>query len=110
MAKYSCEINGKVLQYDIADNFILRFIGLLITKCNQIHTFNMHFNIDAVYLDQVGKVVHMDKNISPRKICHIQRNAHSILELNSGAIDEYNILPDMILSFETYDRHSELTV
>ena len=39
--------------------------GMLITKCNAIHTLFMRFNIDAKFLDAKGKVVKEVKNIPP---------------------------------------------
>ena len=39
--------------------------GMLITKCNCIHTFFMHFPIDATFLDKTGKVVKIVKGIRP---------------------------------------------
>ena len=39
--------------------------GMLITKCNCIHTFFMQFPIDATFLDGEGKVVKTVRNIRP---------------------------------------------
>ena len=39
--------------------------GMLITKCNCIHTFFMHFPIDATFLDRKGNVVKVVRNIRP---------------------------------------------
>ena len=39
--------------------------GMLITKCNCIHTFFMRFAIDATFLDKSGKVVKVVRNIRP---------------------------------------------
>lgn len=39
--------------------------GMLIEKCNAIHTFFMSFPIDAYFLDKKGKVVKTVKNINP---------------------------------------------
>ena len=39
--------------------------GMLITKCNCIHTFFMRFPIDATFLDREGKVVKVVRNIPP---------------------------------------------
>ena len=39
--------------------------GMLITKCNCIHTFFMRFAIDATFLDKSGKVVKIVRNIRP---------------------------------------------
>ena len=39
--------------------------GMLMTKCNCIHTFVMRFPIDATFLDREGKVVKVVRNIPP---------------------------------------------
>ena len=39
--------------------------GLLIPKCNCIHTFFMRFPIDATFLDRKGQVVKVVRNIRP---------------------------------------------
>lgn len=39
--------------------------GLLIERCNCIHTFFMRFAIDAEFLDKNGKTVKKVKNIRP---------------------------------------------
>ena len=39
--------------------------GMLITKCNCIHTFFMRFPIDATFLDRKGQVVKVVRNIRP---------------------------------------------
>ena len=39
--------------------------GMLITKCNCIHTFFMRFPIDATFLDRKGAVVKVVRNIRP---------------------------------------------
>jgi len=42
-----------------------RGTGLLIPKCNCIHTFFMRFPIDAVFLDKAGNPVKTVRNIRP---------------------------------------------
>ena len=39
--------------------------GMLITKCNCIHTFFMRFPIDATFLGRKGEVVKVVRNIRP---------------------------------------------
>ena len=39
--------------------------GLLILRCNAIHTFFMRFAIDATFLDKDDKVVKVVRNIRP---------------------------------------------
>ena len=42
--------------------------GMLITKCNCIHTFFMRFPIDATFLDREGRVVKIVRNIRPWRL------------------------------------------
>ena len=39
--------------------------GLLITRCNCIHTFFMRFAIDATFMDRTGRVVKVVRNVRP---------------------------------------------
>ena len=39
--------------------------GMLILRCNAIHTFFMSFAIDATFLDREGRVVKVVRNIRP---------------------------------------------
>ena len=39
--------------------------GMLIVRCNCIHTFFMRFPIDATFLDRQGNVVKVVRNIRP---------------------------------------------
>ena len=58
--------------------------GLLILKCNCIHTFFMRFPIDAVFLDANGNVVKKVSNIPPwRPWVWGGWRAKSVLELDS---------------------------
>jgi len=41
--------------------------GMLIPRCNAIHTFFMRFPIDATFLDREGRVVKVVRNIRPWK-------------------------------------------
>jgi len=42
--------------------------GLLIERCNAIHTFFMRFPIDATFLDRKGHVVKTVRNIRPWRL------------------------------------------
>ena len=43
--------------------------GLLILRCNSIHTCFMRFAIDATFLDDDGNVVKVVRNIRPWRLC-----------------------------------------
>ena len=42
--------------------------GLLIEKCNAIHTFFMKYPIDATFLDRDGRVVKVVRRIRPWRL------------------------------------------
>lgn len=42
--------------------------GLLILKCNCIHTFFMRFAIDATFLDRENRVVRIVRNVRPWRL------------------------------------------
>jgi len=67
--------------------------GLLLFPCNQVHTFNMAYPIDIVYLDKEGIVLKIDAEIPPSKVLGTVKNARSILELRSGAAKRSGISP-----------------
>ena len=94
----------------IADTFFRRFMGLmgkksfdgfsglLLLPCDQIHTFFMKMNIDAVYLDHNMKVISVMPCIDTGKIMPKVKNARSVLELPEGMADKYGIRTGDILS------------
>ena len=86
-----------------ADSFFSRFRGLMfvkeiednyalhITPCNQIHMLNMRFALDVIYLDENGRVVKIDENVQPGKICKTVRNAKSVIEMKASAAAKLGI-------------------
>lgn len=86
-----------------ADNFFTRFKGLMfvkeiednyalhITPCNQIHMLNMRFALDVIYLDENGRVVKIDENVQPGKICKTERKAKSVIEMKAFAASRLGI-------------------
>lgn len=58
--------------------------GMLIEKCNAIHTFFMSFPIDAVFLDASDRVVKVVRGIKPwRPLAWGGWRAKKVLELKS---------------------------
>jgi len=58
--------------------------GMLIEKCNAIHTFFMSFPIDAVFLDASDRVVKVVRGIKPwRPLVWGGWRAKKVLELKS---------------------------
>lgn len=86
-----------------ADNFFTRFKGLMfvkeiednyalhITPCNQIHMLNMRFALDVIYISENGRVVKIDENVQPGKICKTVKNAKSVIEMKAFAASKHGI-------------------
>jgi hypothetical protein len=81
----------------VADTFFPRLLGLmfrrdlpageglLITRCNAIHTLFMRFPIDAAFLDRDGAVVRVVRDIKPwRPFVWGGRRAWQVLEIRAG--------------------------
>jgi len=58
--------------------------GLLLTPCDQIHTFGMSYPIDTVYLSREGSVLKVEAAVPAGKACRRVKGAHSVLELPAG--------------------------
>lgn len=65
--------------------------GLLLTPCNAIHTIGMGYAIDALYLDQQGRVLRVDEAIAPGRVMPLQRGAKHVLELPEGCANRRGI-------------------
>ena len=73
--------------------------GLLLTPCNEIHTFGMRFDIDTVTLSKENVVLNIDRAVKPNKIRKRTEGGYKVLELNSGKADEFLIEVGDILEF-----------
>ncbi len=74
--------------------------GLLLTPCNEIHTFGMRFDIDAVTLSKDNKVLFIDNSVKPNKVRKKIKNGYMVLELNSGDAKRLGICVGDIIAFE----------
>jgi hypothetical protein len=87
----------------LADRFFTRLVGLLKTaglsenqglllkKCNQVHTFGMKFPIDVIFLSKDGDILHMEQEMAPGKISPHVKKAYWVLELKSGSGIRYKL-------------------
>ena len=86
----------------LANNYFLRLRGLLgrtlrqgegllLTPCNQIHTFGMGYPIDVIYLDAFGRVLRIEAEVAPGRACKAVRGAKKVLELPANAAKEAGI-------------------
>ena len=63
--------------------------GLLIERCNCIHTFFMRFAIDATFLDRDGNVVKVVRGIKPwRPFIWGGWRARKVLETAAGGLPD----------------------
>lgn len=95
----------------VADTFFKRLKGLMFTKelpeqnalliesCNEIHTFNMRYSIDVLYLDASNNILAIDEDMKPGKIGKRVRNAVSVVELPSGKIKKLDIKIGQTITF-----------
>lgn len=70
--------------------------GLLIKKCNSIHTFFMFFAIDVVFMDSSYKVVRIIRNMKPWRVTRMYFKASQVLELKAGALNDQLQLGDRL--------------
>lgn len=73
--------------------------GLWISPCNSIHMFFMHFSIDAIFLDNNHKVVHLIENLKPWRVVLPMNGAFSVLELPTGTIRKFQIEKGQFLNW-----------
>lgn len=107
--------NGRTVtaNAEIADSFFKRLRGLMfrrsiapdyalvISPCNQIHSFNMRFEFDAVYLSATGEVVEIHENIKPGKVCRTVKAAKSVIEMNALMSRRFGIKKGDVLEIKT---------
>ncbi len=58
--------------------------GLLIPRCNSVHTFGMRFALDLVFLDAEGQPLAVRCGVPPRRFA-VERRAVAVLELPVAA-------------------------
>ncbi len=73
------------------------FDGLLIPKCNSIHTFFMHYPLDVVFMDTEFKIVKIIRNLKPWRMTGIYLKASQVLELSEGTLDKKISVGDKIV-------------
>jgi uncharacterized membrane protein (UPF0127 family) len=61
--------------------------ALILAPCSAIHTMFMHFDIDAVFVDDDGRAVKIVQHLAPWRIA-LQPFAHAVVELPSGSLRE----------------------
>lgn len=65
--------------------------GLLILRCNSIHTFFMKFAIDLVFVDRDMKVRKTYSSVPPRRLVLPVWGASSVIELRAGFLNNHPV-------------------
>ncbi|OGX19791.1 MAG: hypothetical protein A3K83_07305 [Omnitrophica WOR_2 bacterium RBG_13_44_8b] len=74
--------------------------GLVITPCNSIHTFFMHFAIDVLFVNKANMIVKTISSLSPGRLTSIYFNAAFVIELPTGAIQSTSTSQGDFISIE----------
>lgn len=107
---YKLVINNHVFEVDIVDNPILMQKGLsgrksLAEKEGMLFVFtrlgkhefwmkDMNFSIDIIWFNEEGKIVHIERSVSPSTYPRVfapQSDALYVLEINSGLSDKIGL-------------------
>lgn len=108
--------NGRTIRVHIADSFGTRLAGLmfrrplppatglLITPCNSIHMCFMRFAIDAVYLDEQGKILKVARHLRPWIGLSACWPAKSVLELTAGQADALGLQTGQTFIFQEKNK------
>ena len=106
--------NGRLIldECENANHFFTRFMGLmyrkgmaenhglLLTPCNEIHTFGMNFDIDTVALSKNNEILFIDRAVPPKKVRKKVKNGYKVLELCSGVADRLGLAEGDVLDFK----------
>ena len=95
----------------IADTFFKRLKGLMFSKelpdeksllilpCNEIHTFNMKYSIDVLYLDKNNNILAIDEDMKPGRIGRRVKESAAVVELPMGKIKKEGIEAGQTVEF-----------
>jgi len=89
---------GEVIlqELNLADTFMKRFLGLMgkrelkpgsglkIEPCNSIHTFNMKFPIDVIFLSEGHQVLKLISSMKSGRVSAIVKGAKYVIEANAS--------------------------
>lgn len=91
-------------QVEIAASWTSRFKGLLgrdaliedqclvLYPCSSVHTCFMKFNIDVLFMDKEGIVLHLIENMPSFRFSPVVRKARFVIELPANTINNKEIL------------------
>ncbi len=97
----------------MADSFFSRFRGLMftlpleeeealiLTPCNSIHMFFMFYSIDALFIDEGGRVLRVRERLWPFvSLCLPVSDARTVIELRAGRASAVGVEAGDILEWE----------
>lgn len=109
MTTSNLAVNGTKTDINItkADTFFAKFMGLMgkttvetwlfIERCDSIHTYFMKIPIDAVFIDNNGRVLKIIPNLKPWKIVLPVAGTSHTFELEAGSASKLGLkLNDII--------------
>ncbi len=94
-----------------ADSFYKRLRGYMFHKrplghevmifehCNSIHTFNMTFNLDVLFLDAQNKVIKKVLSVPPGRFLPTVKGASKVVEASEGLFNQID--EGEVIAFET---------
>ena len=65
--------------------------GIFLMGGRMVHTFQMKFSIDIIYLHQNGDIIAMEENVMPNRYGGYYKETSHVVEFNSGTIQSCTI-------------------
>ncbi len=60
--------------------------ALVFEKTPQIHTFGMAYPLDVIFCDRHFKVLHVSRNVAPRRVSRWVLRTHYTIEMKGGSV------------------------
>lgn len=67
-------------------------------NCKSVHTFNMRYKIDVIYISSEGVVLKVVANVPKRRISYC-RDGSAVIEVGAGIASEFCIQPGVKLEW-----------
>ncbi len=75
----------------------------LIKSCKSIHTIGMRYAIDAMFLDQTGRVLKVFEHVRPYRVTPFIKKAQDVVEFRAGFTARKGISRGLHLAFVETD-------
>lgn len=62
--------------------------GFLFPRCRDLHSFGMLFNLDVVWIDDRGTILHIRRDIPPGTFIRGPKQARHVFEVKAGTLPE----------------------